>query len=45
MRREPGRALLAPGLNEPLREIARGGDKESSGPAGDVGDLEVEDLR
>ena len=42
VRRSPTPSRV-PGLDEPGGEIARGGDEEGPGAAGDVGDLEVED--
>lgn len=39
-----GGAGLGPGLDEAGAEVAGGGDEEGSGAAGDVRDLEVEDL-
>ena len=44
MRRGVGRVLGGPGLDEPVGEVAGGGDEERAGAAGDVGDLEVEQL-
>ena len=42
MRGAGRRVLAVPGLDESGREVARGGDEERAGPAGDVDDLEVE---
>ena len=36
--------LAGPGLDETVGEVAGGGDEERAGAAGDVGDLEVEEL-
>ena len=36
--------LVVPRLQEALAKVLGGGDEEGAGPAGDVGDLEVEDL-
>ena len=40
-----GDALLDPGLDEPVGQVAGGGHQEGARAGGDVGDLEVEDRR